>query len=547
MASYTIRVHNENGDSKDTRLTASVAAVGRRKTNDLLILHKSVSGRHGELRFDGREVTFVDIGSTNGTFNEDGQRLNNGQPFALMVGEILQLGDIDIELMDVQVDAAPAPAPAAAGGGEMEATAMLSADQIAGLLGDEMGGAAAAPPPASHAPSGRPRQEAAPPPNQRRRREPEPEPPRRRRAPDPEPAPRAPEPEMVPVGGGGGDDWAAAHREEAAAEEEDWAAAAAAGDVGGKKKKKKEKKKKGGGAAGAAGALADIEISTDRPKPQRVSGVLPDENAHLDEGPPGDSIKTFVLGAIMGLIDSFKAWGEQRGGMDEVKDDFRVALGRYKPVLIEASIPIGAVNAAMAVFSILGLFFLGGLFSALNALIGLVGILATAGTYVYFLRQRIGQPITSIEAVMAVVGQWKPFVFTLLWSAAVIIPSAIALVFPAMMVATFVIPIHYIEDRQQFGPVRRTLWIMRNDFKRIFLALICFGVAQSIVMTVFGIFSGSDSTILALIFILLAVPVQTFLSVLMVAYILEVYFDARAALGDGDAEQDVLDNLGDPE
>ncbi len=521
MASYTIRVHDENGDSTETRLTGNVSSVGRRKSNDLLILHKSVSGRHGELRFDGKEVSFVDIGSTNGTFNEDGERLANGESFALMVGEILQLGDIDIELVDVEVDMV-APVAAPSGGGEMEATSMLSADQMAVLLGD---GAAPAPAPAPQAPSGR----RAPPrdaPRQPRRRpaEPEPAPSRGPRAARPEPPrPSRPEPELQPVGGDDGDDWVNQHKGDEADEQ---------------------------GVAPARGGAAGGPTRSSRPTPARSDSIPPDDLAGLDDASFMDGFKGLLGGAWSGMLAMVKGWGNHRAaGMDDVKSDFAAAWEVFKPTMTESPIPIAAFAAAAAVFSILGLWVesLSGIFSLLSSLVSVVAVFATAGTYVYFLRRRLEQPISPIDAVKAVVGQWKPFVITMLFCAAVVIPGILAFLLPGFLLGTFILPVYYVEDRGRFGPARRSLYLCKQDFKRIFLSSLCLGVAVAIVSTVFVTILASLGAIVGTIGYLLGAVLQGLTGAFSVCFMVELYFDVRARSDAGDAEQDLRDNLGDPE
>lgn len=540
MASFTVRVHEVDGP-KDTRLTGSTSVVGRRKTSQVLISDKSVSGKHGEFRFDGREVSFVDVGSTNGTFTEDGDRLTTGEPFVLMVGELLQLGDIDVELMDVEVKRAPAPAPPPPSDEGMEATSMLDAGQMAALLGDEMGGAA--PPAPSSAPSGRrerdrrraepeqPRQRREPSGRRQpqRRREPEPE---RRRPERREPERRRPEPEMVPVAAEEEDDWAA---QAAAGDDDDWAAQAS-----------------GGGDDWAAQAARGGAPSgrSSRPKPPRSGGVQPDELEELDDAGFGEAAKGLILGAINGAIDCFKGWGDHReAGFGEIKEDFGAAWEVFQPTMKESPLPIAAFAGAAGLFTILGLFIdsLSGIMSSLASLIGVVSILATAGTYVYFLRLRIGQPITPIEAVMAVLGDWKRLAIMLLTCAAAVIPGAIAVLIPGMMLAAFIIPVYYIEDRDGFAPARRSLWLFKQDFRRILLSLIALGVATSVVTSVFVSIMTSMGAVVGTIGVLLGAALQGFLGAFSAAYTLELYFDVRARYDSGDAEEDVAENLGDAE
>lgn len=62
------------GLKRPVRLMKASNKIGRAETADVLLPHESVSEQHAEIRFDGRNWSLVDSGSTNGCI-VDGQHL----------------------------------------------------------------------------------------------------------------------------------------------------------------------------------------------------------------------------------------------------------------------------------------------------------------------------------------------------------------------------------------------------------------------------------------------------------------------------------------
>lgn len=64
--------------------------IGRAPTNDVVLDHRSVSGRHASIWVVRGEVWIEDLGSRNGTFRANGTRIRN--PVKIGVGEPIRLG-----------------------------------------------------------------------------------------------------------------------------------------------------------------------------------------------------------------------------------------------------------------------------------------------------------------------------------------------------------------------------------------------------------------------------------------------------------------------
>jgi pSer/pThr/pTyr-binding forkhead associated (FHA) protein len=73
--------------------------IGRSTKADVRLAYKEVSSRHGRLERVGDAVQFTDLGSTNGTFLDDGTRLEPDSPVLLEVGGKLLVGPALIEVV----------------------------------------------------------------------------------------------------------------------------------------------------------------------------------------------------------------------------------------------------------------------------------------------------------------------------------------------------------------------------------------------------------------------------------------------------------------
>ncbi len=89
-----LTVLTESVPVKEFDLQDGVSTVGRTEDNVVHIPDASISSHHGEFIVNGEEVTFRDIGSTNGSFIGDEQIVEA----VLMRGQVFRLGFIEFQL-----------------------------------------------------------------------------------------------------------------------------------------------------------------------------------------------------------------------------------------------------------------------------------------------------------------------------------------------------------------------------------------------------------------------------------------------------------------
>lgn len=100
MASYTLHIQYVDRPAETRTFTQAKITFGR-DAGDVVLHDSQVSGRHGEITFDGNTLRFTDVGSTNGSFLIQGQRVAN---IELTPGIVLRLGN---SLITVQAIDAP--------------------------------------------------------------------------------------------------------------------------------------------------------------------------------------------------------------------------------------------------------------------------------------------------------------------------------------------------------------------------------------------------------------------------------------------------------
>lgn len=112
MFGLTIRVEDTaTGRVTSAAFTQSPVNVGRSALNQLRLEEGFVSQWHGCFRFDEQSVSYVDMGSTNGT-DVDGKRLQKGLPVVLQQGTELRIGPLRLQAALSEVEAPTAvPSP----------------------------------------------------------------------------------------------------------------------------------------------------------------------------------------------------------------------------------------------------------------------------------------------------------------------------------------------------------------------------------------------------------------------------------------------------
>ncbi len=99
MASYTLHIQYVDRPAETRTFTQPKVVLGR-ESGDIALHDTQVSGRHGEISFDGTTLRYTDVGSTNGSFLLQGQRVAN---IELTAGIGLRLGNslITVQAIDV--------------------------------------------------------------------------------------------------------------------------------------------------------------------------------------------------------------------------------------------------------------------------------------------------------------------------------------------------------------------------------------------------------------------------------------------------------------
>lgn len=82
------------GLKRPVRLMKASNKIGRAETADVLLPHESVSEQHAELRFDGKQWTLVDCGSTNGCV-VDGEHLRSAEK-AVRRNSLISIGSLHL-------------------------------------------------------------------------------------------------------------------------------------------------------------------------------------------------------------------------------------------------------------------------------------------------------------------------------------------------------------------------------------------------------------------------------------------------------------------
>lgn len=95
---FTVEIKHPDRPAEILEFEQPVVTVGRDQ-GDVTVPDPLLSGRHAELRFDGDTVQFRDLTSTNGSFDQDGQRLE--VPMEIQVGQRVQIGDTWVEVKSI--------------------------------------------------------------------------------------------------------------------------------------------------------------------------------------------------------------------------------------------------------------------------------------------------------------------------------------------------------------------------------------------------------------------------------------------------------------
>ena len=122
------------------RIECTSTAVLGRLEGDIIIDDVEVSRRHATIRVVDGALTVEDLGSRNGT-KVNGSRI--GGPTGISVGDVIEVGDTQLELESVSIAAAALPRPAATASPPLGAASEPVAQEGADAIGASFGATAA--------------------------------------------------------------------------------------------------------------------------------------------------------------------------------------------------------------------------------------------------------------------------------------------------------------------------------------------------------------------------------------------------------------------
>jgi pSer/pThr/pTyr-binding forkhead associated (FHA) protein len=110
---FTVEITHPDRPPEILEFEQPVVTLGRDQ-GDVTVADPLLSGRHAELRFDGEVVKFCDLTSTNGSFDQDGHRID--VPMEVLPDQRIRIGDTFIEVKSVttgppRASETTAPAP----------------------------------------------------------------------------------------------------------------------------------------------------------------------------------------------------------------------------------------------------------------------------------------------------------------------------------------------------------------------------------------------------------------------------------------------------
>jgi pSer/pThr/pTyr-binding forkhead associated (FHA) protein len=95
---FTVEIRHPDRPPEILEFEQPVVVLGRDQ-GDVTLGDPQLSGRHAELRLDGDIVQFRDLTSTNGSFDQDGQRLE--VPMPMLPDQSIRIGDTWIQIKSI--------------------------------------------------------------------------------------------------------------------------------------------------------------------------------------------------------------------------------------------------------------------------------------------------------------------------------------------------------------------------------------------------------------------------------------------------------------
>ena len=522
MASYTLHIQYVDRPAETRTFTQAKVSLGR-DSGDIVLHDTQVSGKHGEILFDGSTLRYTDVGSTNGSFLLQGQRVAN---IELTPGIALRLGNslITVQVIDAPnvagkgrtVIAGPGMAPGfpapmrPPGGAPMTAPAPGGAVPRPGMpfpappAGPAPGAFAFAPtaqmqsPVAPGAAPGMPapqpftHQPPAPMAPQPAPMAPQyPAPPQHLAPPQPTPPTQPPISQLQPV--------------QAVPQ-----ASPMAPPPGTYPPRQPLSQPPG------AMPMAPLQVP-EHYLPTPVADDSPDLS------PPG---KIDIVGAATA------AWRA------------------IEPHILPAALVTAIVSVPMAVLGWLVLITLGGTtFGGL--LLMLLALVQFAATLIVFpalirfvLGVHLGQPIDIQDAIKQQVADIINVGLNFLVFGLVAGVAAIFLVVPALFVAAFIGPIYFVEGKRMFAAITRNVDLVKRDWIPVVVHVLVVAVLGAIALGIVGAIFAVIPAIGGLLGALLRAVGQSILSPIVLMMTTQMYFQWRRRFEGGDPEAEARERLG---
>jgi hypothetical protein len=545
MALFTLYVQYAGRPPETKPFDKELVVIGR-DVGDIALMDPQVSGRHAELRFHAGKLVFNDLGSTNGSFLPNGQRVSGS--VELGIGNAVRLGQSTITVQHIDFPGAVQQSKtifAGAGGAPPPAQHAapapipgLNAPIRAAQPSPPMPGAPPGYPPAPAAP-GYP--QAAPPPPQAPGY-----PPSQPAA--PMGAPMGGPPPGMPPGMGG----------PPPGPPPGMGAPPPMGPPGMQPGMGQPGMQPGMGQPGMQPGMGQPGMQPGMGQPGMQPGMgqpgmqpgMGQPGMQPGMGQPGMGQPGMQPGMGQpGMGQPGMSPGQQFNqgmgqvayGMNQVAaaadasgqgfvDDIKHALGLFKENMIPAimifGVPLVGGAVVSAPFVILNIMV--GIGSLLGSLLGLLGIVAGPAVYYFMAQAHMGNKIGWLDAYKAVLGRGIPSIVNFLVSAFI---GAIALFFP---LGFFVGPIWLFEDKKFFEQNMRSLELWKPVIVRTILATLILGAIVNIVLRIpstilLGIFdaSGFMWRLFFAIFAILNALGTAILVPLVAAISIKVYFEVR--------------------
>ena len=514
MSSYTLHIQYVDRPAETRTFTQPKVTFGR-DSGDIVLHDTQVSGRHGEIVFDGSTLRYTDVGSTNGSFLLQGQRVAN---IELTPGIALRLGN---SLITVQV----IDAPNVAGKGRTVIAGPGMAPGFPAPMRAPMAGAPAAPATAP-APISRPGMPGMPFP--------------------------APAPPTAPPGG---------FAYQATAQMQ--SPAMPAGMPGAGMPLHSPPAPASGSFVPQPGAMpapfpgapvGGLAPMTPVPMPTPMAPITQPPSPVGAQPMPGPPSPEFVpmQPSPQPMAASGAAVAPVAGFANNMVAVVVGAWEAIKPQIIPATLITAILSVPMAVLGwfvlvTFGPFGFGALLLMVLALAQLAGTLILMPALVRFvLGVHLGQPVDIRTAIMSQVADFKTVGLNFLAFGLVAGVAAVFLIVPAIFVAVFIGQIYFVEGKRFGGAIGRNVELVKRDWVTATVNVLVPAIVLAFGLGLVGYILGVLPVIGGLTGALGRAVGQAVITPIILMICTRMYFDYRRRFEGGDPEGEARARLGAP-